>query len=380
MYKWIGSKIEPHRSKFRVAVMTLDGKRRKLCFETTEAAEAFMRKASTRKLIGGGHPTQTLIDEYLASRTDLKKSTIDTLRFRLAVITKDRTKVPIEVFPWAKAWSEHVAGQSADSQLGIRSALQGFLPWAMKAGILRKMPELPGVVGRRNRGKEQLRIDEAKKVVARALADEDPLALAVVTMMLTGIRPGEAMALLVRDLDDGATVLWVAAEGGKTAASRRMVEVVPELSGLLAQLAADRPGSGYLFPFASKKKNRANTLKSRTDALKRRLERLCDDAKVPLVVPHSLRGFHSTVATERGATGRAVADALGHTSFERITARHYLAPGTRQRAEAKRVQRVLVPSSARTESGELPSKFSSPQGPETESQQPPSQKNSRDYN
>jgi hypothetical protein len=94
------------------------------------------------------------------------------------------------------------------------------------------------------------------------------------------------------------------------------------------------------------------------------------------LLAHSLRGFHSTVATERGATGRAVADALGHTSFERITARHYLAPGTRERAEAKRVQRVL----AGAESGELPSKFSSPQGSDEEPQQPRSHKNSRDYN
>jgi integrase len=186
--------------------------------------------------------------------------------------------------------------------------------------ILRKAPELPEVVGRRKRGKEQLRIDEAKKVVARALADQDPLALAVVTMMLTGIRPGEAMALLVRDLDDGARVLWVAAEDGKTAASRRMVEVVPELRDLLARAAADRRGDEYLFAFTSERKRKTvNELKSRTGALQRRLVQLCKAAKVPEVVPHSLRGFHSTVATERGATGRAVADALGHTSFERIS-------------------------------------------------------------
>jgi len=64
------------------------------------------------------------------------------------------------------------------------------------------------------------------------------------------------------------------------------------------------------------------------------------------------------VATERGATGRAVADALGHTSFERITARHYLAPGTRERADAKRVQKLLGPAVHR----EVPSKNHFPVG------------------
>jgi len=41
-----------------------------------------------------------------------------------------------------------------------------------------------------------------------------------------------------------------------------------------------------------------------------------------------MRGLHSTIAIERGATGKLVADAIGHTSFERITIPHYLAPGT----------------------------------------------------
>lgn len=97
-------------------------------------------------------------------------------------------------------------------------------------------------------------------------------------------------------------------------------------------------------------------MKSRTDALHRRLARLCKDAGVPEVVPHSMRGLHSTIAVERGATGRVVATAIGHTSFERITVPHYLAPGTVDRARAKRVQKVLGPAA----SGEVLSKFTSP--------------------
>ena len=298
-----------------------------------------------------------MIDEHLGSRTDLKPSSVRTLRFRLAAIAKGRTQFPIEAFPWERAWREQVAVQSTDSQLGIRSALAGLLVWAVKQRIIRKVPELPEVAGQRSRGKEQLRIDEAKRVVAVAIRQRDPLALAVVTMLYTGIRPGEAMTIRVRDLDDGATVLWVAAEDGKTDAARRMVEVdPPAFGGLLAELAAGRPGTEHLFLFESRRKNAKSAIKSRTDALHRRLARLCREAGVPVVVPHSMRGLHSTIAVERGATGKLVATAIGHTSFERITVPHYLAPGTAERERARRVQKALGPAA----SGEVPSNFTSP--------------------
>lgn len=92
------------------------------------------------------------------------------------------------------------------------------------------------------------------------------------------------------------------------------------------------------------------------------------------MVPHSMRGLHSTIAVERGATGRVVATAIGHTSFERITVPHYLAPGTAERARARRVQKVLGPAA----SGEVPSKFTSP--PPTNGAEPTNtdHENSRD--
>jgi integrase len=372
MYVWVATTPEPHRKKFRVAVKTLDGKQARHSFESEEAAREFIRKASRKKLPGGGTKMEKAIEEYVASRTDLKPSTIETIRFRLAAVTRERTHVPIEVFPWETAWKERVAVQATDSQHGTKSVLAGLFAWAVKQGILRKPPELPEVTGQKRRGKNQLRIDEAKKMVALALGQRDPLALAVVTMLYTGMRPGEAMALRVRDLDDGATVLWVAAEDGKTAAARRMVEVNPPALGtLLAELAEGRPGTEYLFPFESKKKRCKGPIRSRTHALYRRLRRLCTEAGVPVVVPHSMRGLHSTIAVERGATGKLVAAAIGHTSFERITVPHYLAPGTAERAQARRVYKALAP----TRNGEVPPKFTSPP-PETA----PESKNSTKLN
>jgi hypothetical protein len=70
------------------------------------------------------------------------------------------------------------------------------------------------------------------------------------------------------------------------------------------------------------------------------VHKLCDEAGVPRVSTHSLRGLHSTLALEAGATSSAVAAALGHGSFQ-ITAKHYAAPGTVERVRSKVVEHTL---------------------------------------
>ena len=68
---------------------------------------------------------------------------------------------------------------------------------------------------------------------------------------------------------------------------------------------------------------------------------VCDLAGVPRVCPHSLRGLHSTLALEAGATSGAVAAALGHGSFA-VTARHYADPDTLRNTVTRRVTDVLA--------------------------------------
>jgi hypothetical protein len=70
------------------------------------------------------------------------------------------------------------------------------------------------------------------------------------------------------------------------------------------------------------------------------VQKLCDAAGVPRVSTHSLRGLHSTLALEAGATASAVAAALGHASFA-VTARHYAAPDTLHNLRARRAQTSL---------------------------------------
>jgi len=49
------------------------------------------------------------------------------------------------------------------------------------------------------------------------------------------------------------------------------------------------------------------------------VQRICREAKVPVVTAHGQRGLHATLAVEAGVTARAVADALGHESFKTTT-------------------------------------------------------------
>jgi integrase len=75
-------------------------------------------------------------------------------------------------------------------------------------------------------------------------------------------------------------------------------------------------------------------------------------ARVPEVVPHSLRGLHATLASGFGATSHAVAAALGHTSFA-VTERHYVDRATLAQARSRRSRAVL---SGGSQSGNCPPK------------------------
>jgi integrase len=68
----------------------------------------------------------------------------------------------------------------------------------------------------------------------------------------------------------------------------------------------------------------------------------CDEAKVPAVCVHSLRGLHATLATEAGATSHVVAGALGHSS-PAVTHAHYVDGATARRATARRAANKLAP-------------------------------------
>ncbi len=129
-----------------------------------------------------------------------------------------------------------------------------------------------------------------------------------------GLRAGEVLDRVVRDLDDGARYLWI--DAGKTANARRRLEVPEVIQPYLSQLASDRCPDDRLF------RTRRRAGRYTHQSMWEMVHRLCERAGVPSVCTHSLRGLWATLAVESGAASHAVAANLGHHSFA-VTERHY---------------------------------------------------------
>lgn len=227
---------------------------------------------------------------------------------------------------------------AAASHRTLLGQCKRFYAWAVERGYASENPFASvKPVGKPKVGKAQLRIDEARRFVATAMAQAqagDPAATASLLALMLGMRAGEVLARIVRDLDDGGRVLWITR--GKTDNARRRLEIPEVLRPCMRRLADGKSPHELLFG-----ESPIHAGKPLTDAwLWGHVRRLCDEAGVPRVSTHSLRGLHSTLAIEAGATSTAVAAALGHGSFQ-ITAKHYAAPGAIERARSKSVEQAL---------------------------------------
>jgi len=185
-------------------------------------------------------------------------------------------------------------------------------------------------VGKRRHGKEQLRIDEARRWQGKAIEyAERGEAGAVAAMMclVMGMRCSEVVSRIVRDLDDEGRLLWI--PDSKTLAGRRKLQVPDFLQPYLIRLAKDRdPQAGLLGEHWR-------------DWPRKWVQRICKAAKVPLVTAHAMRGLHGTLAVDSGITSHAVAAALGHESFK-TTAESYAQRDAVAGAQQKRVLGVLA--------------------------------------
>lgn len=232
---------------------------------------------------------------------------------------------------------------AADSHRLMLKRAKTFYRWAKEQGYVRDNPfENIKPIGKLRAGKPQLRIDEARKFMQVALEHAeagDTLTVAVLMMLLLGLRASEAILRPVRDVDDGGKVLWISR--GKTKNARRRLQVPDILQPLLLRLIQDKKPEDWLFGVTRTGRPQ------HPEYLWGKVRSLCDAAGVPPVCPHSLRGLHSTLALEAGATANLVASALGHSSFA-ITARHYAHPDTLIGTQVRRVSDALTPSAPAT--------------------------------
>lgn len=153
----------------------------------------------------------------------------------------------------------------------------------------------------------------------RRYGEGNSLAAAFPVLLSLGLRAGEILSRQVRDVDDDGGLLWISS--GKTANARRTLDVPPQLRPLLRELVANKSPEAPLLGYS--RKGKAWT-RSQLHAL---LVRLCGQAGVPTVCPHSLRGLWASLSVRSGVATAAVAAAMGHSSFA-VTAKHYAAPGS----------------------------------------------------
>jgi integrase len=333
--------------RFTVHLHLLDGRKQYKTFASEEEAFDFMQ-ANRRRTVSSPVTIGEAVTSYLATRTDLRESSRVTLRYRLEAFVKGREQSYVQLFPAQTAWSAVVAQSSVDTLYGIRSAAQGFFAWCVRQGYLKRAP-LAGVqiVGKKRRGKPQLRMDEARTFLVRALDEAERegqgqqrnAALAAAVALLLGLRAQEVVGRQVRDLDDNGTVFWVPTS--KTEAGVRRVEVPEVLRPFLVRLIEGRASTASLFPGLTK------------DGLRYWTETLCKRAGLPRVTPHGLRGTNATASMRANTNPHLVAAALGHASIG-VTLRHYADPDAVAETRERAAVATLLPAktSAKTFGGD----------------------------
>lgn len=278
---------------------------------------------------------QAVVD-YLASlrARNLKSSTISTARVHLATIldlrrTENQQLRLLTSQRASEAYHKLVnEGYAVDSHRNALAAAKAFGAWCVKAGHLKASPfDAVEGSGRRKRGKPQLRVNEARKLIAVCLDEASAESIAVACALLLGARASEIAQRTARDLDDDGRLLWI--PDSKTLAGRRCLEIPELLQPHLLRIARGKGGTAPLFGDVDRHWVRHHCL------------RLCKIAGVPEVTPHGLRGTAATIATPNGAVSHQVAAALGHASTA-ITARAYVDRTSAAQATQRAALRVLV--------------------------------------
>lgn len=236
---------------------------------------------------------------------------------------------------------------SVDSHRGMLAQVRTFLAWCIERGWIRganPAENVRGIGKRRPRGKSlgkagnELRVREARAWYVKALdlADGgDQGAVAALVALLLGMRASEIVSRLVGDLDEDQApgdLLWIPCS--KTPAGRRTLEVPDVLRPLLLACAEGKSGERYLFE-CERPHEVGEGKPHLRDWVIGQVHRICDDAKVPRVTAHAMRGLLATLTAERGLAGHLIAATLGHED-ERTTMHAYAAPGAASAGATRR--------------------------------------------
>lgn len=205
--------------------------------------------------------------------------------------------------------------------------------WLIRRDLATQNPwERVEPIGKVSSGKLQLDEAAARKLdrflFTQAEAGDEG-ALALLLELYLGLRSSEVLSLTVGACQ--GQIVYV--HGTKTKNARRKLELYGPVAELLAKHCRSRPDSERVFAANLPKQPSANWAY-------KRLKKICAQLEIPSICPHSLRGLHSSLALEAGATTHHVAKALGHASFG-TTARHYAKPESIEVGRAHRFVAAL---------------------------------------
>ena len=177
------------------------------------------------------------------------------------------------------------------------------------------------------------------------------------TLLLTGLRRSELLALKWRDLDLNLACIYVAhslhrLEDGntiikdpKTSSSRRPVDLPPSLALLLRQHRADQEIERVLM---GQNLNEEDFVFSRADGsplnpttVTHTFSKVAKRAGMPYLRLHDLRHIHATMLLKTGTHPRIVQERLGHSSIATtLDIYSHTVPGM-QKAAAERLDTLL---------------------------------------
>jgi integrase len=329
---------------WRVVVVGRGGERDSRFYPTEEKAKQVIRAVRREFATAGDKTVQEGFDAYERYLLDDKGNKPGSVRdniYRLGAFFPDgqmllrdlTTQKCVGYYESLRARkTRRGTSFSVDSHRNILAEAKSFMKWcsAKKKWIPgNPVAEIEGV-GKRKHGKAQLRVDEARKWLAKAidLADDgEEGAVAALTALVMGMRANEIVSRVVRDLDDEGRLLWI--PDSKTEAGRRRLQVPEFLRPHLLGIAEGKSPDAKLFG------------EHWRDWVRKWVQRICEAAGVPVVTAHGMRGLHSTLAVEHGASAQVVAASLGHESST-TTMQSYVKPEAASGAQQKRVMTVLA--------------------------------------
>jgi integrase/recombinase XerC len=336
----------PHGPKWRCKIHTGPGTfvwtkppqdRADLAWDFAQAALEAVKAKDIGPLTIGGLCLGYL--ERLRQR-GCKEATIDNARVRLAGLLAEHEHLEVASVSTKRARAIYQAlvdsgrAAAATHHKSLDYARSAWR-WAVKHGMVKANPWSDiDKIGRASRGKLQLRVDEAKRlsdVCAEHMLTDDR-ALALLLCLMLGLRRSEVAKRVVRDVDQGCTVLVI--EDPKTPNGYRRPEIPEFMRAAVRTRCANRdPGEPLL--------RTANGTRLYSHYLENALRHYSRLAGVPAVTPHGLRGGFATALVEAGALTHLVAAVMGHGSFENMTAKHYVDQDANDRAKQKRRLGVL---------------------------------------